>query len=898
MPTDNTDTRSFKRKAAMVLFELEQELGQYVASYQSAEHSEAHAIISEITSREQRNGRAISPAQLDQVIQATYLDELLSIAQELAQGGSDHHKIKSLREKCVVLDIYIVRNSLAHPNRPFLDTYWYRVAAIASDAVMDQLGFSAVRQALASAEAGLITDPPEEWYNTPAWEVPNNLPARLDHEITGLVGRNKEREALLRLIRNPRVGSVSVVAPGGVGKTALVLDLLKDLVLEPSSSEWMDGVAFISMKTEKLTADGIVNLSAAETIEDLRIEIGCAICSLFDKEFESLDWTIENFSSKRLVLFIDNLETLLRDNPKPFEEFSLGLPPLWRMLITSRLPVDGSSALPVDLLQEKSATHLAQVYASRNVVPIGEYSLFEKIAKSCFCNPLAIRLSIDLYAAGKQLPESLKIANKEIAQFSYNNLIQALSSDAIAILEALFIEGRMSRAGLIELLGLDGDQIAAAIASLARTSLIRRLTDGACEEYEINSSVRDLLLRSPRNIEVRQSLQELIARRHAVAQQIKAQQKDRGVSPLSTEYISGHLSEGLQLLNRDTNSILRSRRRPISDLAKIQQRIAESENSYGSYSEYWTMYARVLEQMQDQVGAERCYRKAVELDPESPTPRLLYGRCLSKVNKHSDAEPVLQIAIDQGWANVSKSQDVDFSGSLLSTYLYSLLHQHKHERVLEITKRWKEETDFSALYGAFRAGAYKRSMENLVEERPDDAIDLLRRSIRVMGDVIRRAGYFDVSTGQTFKIIDEIVFVLSRRQGRQDIEFVAEALNFASEHLFELIEKNRDKDRLFRTVESLSRVESKKNPFKEARWVSALRDAPVQCDEAQLEALEEDDYTIVNVCSVPAAPMGGSPNYIFARDRVGEEYFLHIQYFKDSRQRWASLATGDVLLTF
>ena len=57
-------------------------------------------------------------------------------------------------------------------------------------------------------------------------DIPNNLPKTADFDVTGLIGRRKERIQVEDLLRNKRV-NISVVAPGGTGKTAMVLEILR-----------------------------------------------------------------------------------------------------------------------------------------------------------------------------------------------------------------------------------------------------------------------------------------------------------------------------------------------------------------------------------------------------------------------------------------------------------------------------------------------------------------------------------------------------------------------------------------------------------------------------------------------------------------------------------------------
>jgi hypothetical protein len=102
---------------------------------------------------------------------------------------------------------------------------------------------------------------------------------------------------------------------------------------------------------------------------------------------------------RRVLLCIDNLETLLRDHPTTFDEFVSELPPRWRVLVTSRVSVNSAMVLPVDAMADGAARKLARDYLSRRGgTPLPE-STIERLVHACDRNPLAIRLVVDSYLA-------------------------------------------------------------------------------------------------------------------------------------------------------------------------------------------------------------------------------------------------------------------------------------------------------------------------------------------------------------------------------------------------------------------------------------------------------------------------------------------------------------------
>lgn len=63
---------------------------------------------------------------------------------------------------------------------------------------------------------------------------------------------------------------IAIIAPGGIGKTALVLQYLKDLSLNPNWSDKLSSIIFCTLKNEKLTADGIEAIDAIGEIEQIK----------------------------------------------------------------------------------------------------------------------------------------------------------------------------------------------------------------------------------------------------------------------------------------------------------------------------------------------------------------------------------------------------------------------------------------------------------------------------------------------------------------------------------------------------------------------------------------------------------------------------------------------------
>ncbi len=141
-----------------------------------------------------------------------------------------------------------------------------------------------------------------------------SLPSHLPDPVGPLLGRAADLEALVALVREHRV--VTITGPGGVGKTRFMVELGR--VLAP---DFLDGVAFIPL-ADVLEADALVPALAA---------------ALDVKEAEERtlgDGVISLIGDKKALLLLDNLEQIVAAAPE-VARLVAACPGL-RIVVTSR----------------------------------------------------------------------------------------------------------------------------------------------------------------------------------------------------------------------------------------------------------------------------------------------------------------------------------------------------------------------------------------------------------------------------------------------------------------------------------------------------------------------------------------------------------------------------------
>jgi tetratricopeptide (TPR) repeat protein len=871
----------------MLLHEIEVALGNFVLNNGDIASLNLDSLEN-IHQREVDKGRIFNRKSIKDVVEATYLDELFGFALDIARDSSLIDSINYLYSLFHHLDIYEIRNAISHPNRPFWDCYWYRVAAIASDPVNEILGLSEVKIALESAEKGVITDPPEDWVSKVIWQIPNNLPEQFDHGLTGLIGRSRELQELKKYISNPRINTIALVAPGGAGKTALALDLLNTVVSTPGFSSSLDSVVFITMKTEKLTSDGVVSLDSIETMDELRNNILESINKIYDESYLSFDEAKEAMENEKVLLCIDNLETLLREKQDSFEELNYQLPPLWQVLVTSRIVISNATILSLDALKENSAIHLARTYLSKRGGGTLDDKSYVQLTKGCFYNPLAIRLTIDLIVTGRDIPSSLNVANKEIAEFSYNNLIGALSNDAVEILETIFVEDSSTRLSLCELLNKSIDEISSAVGELSKTSLISRILSEEGESYKLSDSVRDLLLVSPRNIEIRSRVQDLIHKRRSLSNEIDIQQNKKELPEWHSDYIPSETNHNLKILITSVNNGIKKSRRDTDIAVGLFRKLKESKFIYEGNGLYHRGFGRILESLKDYNSAEEQYKLAIKSDEENPSSYYLLARLHHSTNKFNESKELYEKLISMGWAS-DDTNVVSFGKSIYSGYFLALLYSGKYDEVFEETKKWKDAGPYRSTLGTYRASAWKRKMEGMVDNNPRETIDALLRASRILSDVFRSEGYSRTANRQAIKIFEEIEFCYYRQNYCQNYsEEGMELFSFVYENIFE-INQIYSTSKIDTLVSNFSKLNLIGNPF--GGRVSNSDDIN------NFEFSEEKDSDSIGVVSVKITNRPkDKASFLFSKDCNDNDYFLHYDNFKSGGWReWCQLCIGQAL---
>jgi predicted ATPase len=191
----------------------------------------------------------------------------------------------------------------------------------------------------------LASDLPGEF---PALQSLNSLPNNLPPQLTSFIGREREMQDARRLLASARL--LTLIGPGGTGKTRLSLQLAADQL-----SEFKDGVWLVELAP---LSDSAYIVSALASVLELHEVPGIPL----------MDIIIDYLRAKQLLLILDNCEHLVEVSAQIADQLLHACPQL-KVVASSReaLGIDGETVyrVPSLSLPDPSSTSLMEYESTR-----------------------------------------------------------------------------------------------------------------------------------------------------------------------------------------------------------------------------------------------------------------------------------------------------------------------------------------------------------------------------------------------------------------------------------------------------------------------------------------------------------------------------------------------------
>jgi tetratricopeptide (TPR) repeat protein len=725
----------------MVIFALEQALGDYAKiKHFGSPVIEHDKTIATCLARSGSNEET-KELKLAKAIAESYFEELLQICQSIVKGTSDEKAISDLTTLVKSLNIYEVRNAVAHPNRDFQENYWYRCAVIATSLPIVTLELDSVARAFQAALDGKISLPPEEWLDRFSSVIANNLPRETEHDATGLIGRQSEKKMLLSYIRSGRHSIVVVTGPGGLGKTALTTEVLREYVQDYENNPVHQAVVFISLKEESLTADGVIKLAREQSIQQLKHDLAEALTEeIFSEALsDTFEGVISEFSHIKILLFIDNVETLLRDAPDDFVNFCDELPREWTVVATSRVTVDGGRTLALNQLSQADAQHLIYRYSNSKQIELKSDAV-AKLTRDCQGNPLALRLTIDFIDRGKTLEVATRKATDDVVSYSFKNLISSLPNQCLSILECLFLRSRIGRGEIISLLTLSSEDVAQYARILSKTSLVKREVLGDEEYFDLNPAVRDLLRNSPASLETRRHIQKTIENQRKEIVRHRNINKNQGINEFHKDFIPDDTPTALSNTYVKVIRYLKSDKYNYHYSNKL---IKELNDFTYSNQQEWRIYMFLGELyflVLDDTTASAHFKQAIEKSSGFFVAVAVWCDHLIKRHNYSEAYELLEDLFER-YKGSDLFKDDNYSSKIWFIRLRCMMGLLLYDEIIDLPACAQKNTRLDSLIRIFKAEAYLRKVSSSHSDRNAPVAMCINQSITLLMDAID-TGYY------------------------------------------------------------------------------------------------------------------------------------------------------------
>lgn len=462
----------------------------------------------------------------------------------------------------------------------------------------------------------------------------HNLPIP-DFDETGFVGRDKWVAEITRKCLKGAYPVITIMADGGIGKTALALKVAYDILDLPDCP--YEAIVWATSKTLQLTKHEITKIRGA--ISD-SLGMFQHVAKQFAVEGAAIDNPLQEvldiMQVFKILLILDNLETILDDNVRDF----LGqLPAGSKVLITSRVGIGAyEDRVSLKPMETSEASQLLRALAS--VRGVSSLTSMSTISLEGYCrrmqnNPGWIKWFVSAVQAGER-PEDILANPALFLEFCMQNVYRYMSEDSRTLLATLYcLPGKHSQAELAYLSEMETITFQRAVQQLGTTSFMSLTYVPRGDTYETTYELAELVRTYMRKHHASPSSEQKKYQSRkgnlvALGEKAQADQK-------STPYHIATFrtrSKKDWILVKYLRDAMEACKRKEYELA--EEYVTKARSLSPDYYEVLRVNAWLKVEQLDFTEADSLYQEAIEREPKSAPLRVWYGGFLMRHMKNSE----------------------------------------------------------------------------------------------------------------------------------------------------------------------------------------------------------------------------------------------------------------------
>lgn len=442
--------------------------------------------------------------------------------------------------------------------------------------------------------------------------VSHNLP---NAEYEKFIGRRKEIEELSTALKHRRHFITALDGIGGVGKTAIAVHCCEEL-LEHNQEEPFEYIVWLSAKNTRLQNGKIIQLEQSfehlgQLLDTILIVLGFNEYISMDNLKEKIKIVNELLEQTKILLVLDNLETIKTDKLEAIWDFINNIPNPSKVLLTSReFPQSVPQTIRIENLSEEDSYQLIEQFASEINI---SSSYLQGIKKDVYKLSSGLPIVIKSILGQIKLEKNIGIIKREIenntdniSKFCFEQQLRMLDKDQKTIIIALCLSTEILNHDALQL--VVGDLITYnlvdVVQNLRNFSIIKINNTLEQTEYTILSIIKNYALNFFKESELINEVQKKLTEYYELKEV-----ENYALLPIEAEHISCEALIPRKIVDKAMNYANSGE----LEQADLMFKKATKEYSLEPYT--WYMYAQFNAQYEGKYkDAINALKKATSLE--------------------------------------------------------------------------------------------------------------------------------------------------------------------------------------------------------------------------------------------------------------------------------------------